>query len=252
MGFLTNILDATEKSIGRNPSPTWIDLPAEMLYPPGTGTDAVNIGVSVADAVSAYILASPRAVVGYKSAHLTITRSSFLSSYTYTVDLDGNTYASTGEADAVAAVADLVSQINTAAVGTVRAAAVASTTDGILDTVWAYEPDVNGGAAANLVVDFTSDGPAGTAVGYVDPESFSVRVWVQLASPAQLPQSIPWAVPLNGDLGAVPAQGVVERLNVAGFQRMYAEAYDVVKTAGDGANVTARPTLFLAPAIGED
>lgn len=251
MAIVQDILDATSLAIGRNPQITWIDKPAEMLYPPGTGVSAANIGVAVPKAVSAYVILSPRIAVGRKSGLLTLVRSTFLSAYTYTVTVDGTPYTSAGQATAMAAVASLVLQINTAAVGNVRALAVASTTDGILDTVWVFETDVNGGAAANLVVNLASTGGGSTIEGYVDPVSFKARLWVQMASPAQLPLGVPWTVPQNGDLGAVPAQGLTERYNVAGYQRLYVEVYDVVKDAGDGAGVAARPYVVIAPAAQE-
>ena len=259
MAIISNLLGATELSIGRNPNATWIDTPDEMLYPPGTGTNAVNIGVSTAKAVSTYVLLSRRAVAGRKSAHLTVVRSAFLSAYNYIVTVDGTAYASTGKADAMATVADLVSKINTAAVGNIRASAVARTTDGVLDTVWVYETDVNGGAAANMTINFTGETapssgsavPAAALEGYVDPASFSARLWVQLPTSTLIPVAAPWVTPQAGDIGAISAQGFVERVNVAGFMRLYVETYSVTKDSGDGSGVTARPWVYIAPAIAE-
>lgn len=252
MGTVSNIFDATERAVGRNPQVTWIDTPAEFLYPPGTGTDGANVGVGIPDAVSAYVIASLRHKEGRSSALCTIVRSQFLSATTYTLDVDGDAYTTTGKADAVAAAADLVTQINDAAVGNVRASAVARYTDGIKDTVWVYETDVNGGAAADLVVSFTSDGGADATEGYVDATAAKIRLWVQMKSPSALPVLAPWVVPQQGDLGAVPAGGVTERFNVAGFLRLYVEVYDLEKDPGHGAEMLARPFIGIAPAIPEE
>lgn len=250
MGTVSNLFDATERSIGRNLLVVWLDSPADFTDPPETASDGANNGEGVAGGVSVALIASPRYMAGRKSAFLTLTRSAFLTATTYTVDLDGNVYTTTGEIDSPTAVAVLVSAINTAAVGNIRAAAVASTTDGVLDTVWAYETD-SSSATADMVVDFTSDGVDDT-VGYVDPESFAVRAWGKISTPSGLPVEVPWVQLRNGDFGAVPDQGLIERLNIAGLSRLYVQAYDVVQTTGDGAGVVARPYIAVAPAIAED
>lgn len=253
MAVVSNIIAATELAIGRNPSVTWFDLLDEMLYTPTTGTGGANIGLGIPDAVSVYIVASPRHVAGSKSAYLTIARSVYDSSADYVAVVNGTSYTTTGESTAQLAVADLVSQINTAAVGNIRAVAVARGTDGVLDTVRVYETDTTS-ATATVTINFTTTNSAGaTAIeGYVDAESCKIRLWVQMASPTTLPIQVPWVMPQNGDVGAVPFEGLTERLNVAGYSRFYIEAYDVVKASGDGSGVTARPFIAVAPAISED
>lgn len=252
MAVVNNLLAATELSIGRNPNIAWIDTLDEMLYAPGLGTGGVNIGIGIPNAVSAYVAISPRHVAGYKSAYLTISRSVYSSAADYVAVVDGTSYTTTGETTAEAAAADIVSQINTAAVGNIRAVAVSRYGDGSLDTVRVYENDTSS-ATANVTINFTTTNAAADAIeGYVDAESCKARIWVQMRSPASLPIPVPWIIPQGGDVGAVDLQGLVERLNVAGFIRLYVEAYDVVKASGDGAGVEARPFIAIAPAIPEE
>lgn len=253
MAVVSNIIAATELAIGRNPSVTWFDDLNEILYTPGLGTGGANIGVGIPDAVSAFIVASPRHEAGYKSAYLTIVRSVYDSTANYVAIVDGTSYTTTGQSTAIAAVANLVSQINTAAVGNVRAVAVSRTTDGVLDTLRVYENDTTS-ATANVTINFTTTNSAGASAieGYVDAESCKIRIWVRMSSPATLPISVPWVMPQNGDIGAVAFRGLAERLNVAGFTRIYIEAYDIVKASGDGSGVAARPFIAIAPAVPEE
>ena len=259
MALVTNLLNATELAVGRNIEWTWIDTPGEMLYPPGVNTDNPNPGISVVDAVSAYVLLSPKARANARSAFFTIDRTEFLSGTTYTIEVDAGTYTTTGEATAMDAVADLVNDINTAAIANTTAVAVARTSDGILDTVHVYELDTGSGGtvtAANPVFDMYDDSGGSTASeGYADPASFKARIWLKPSTPTGIAQSLdlPWVLALNGDYEDVPDQGIAARINVAGFERLYVEVYEVTDSSGDfSTGGEARPTVFVGKAIAED
>lgn len=255
MSTVSNIIAATELSIGRNPSITWINDPDEFLYSPGLGTNGTNTGISVVNAVSAYLMISMRHAAGQKSAYMTITRSLWGSSYSYAFWVNGTTYTTTGQASAEATVDVLAAAINAAASATTdpRAVAIASDTSGTIDTLYVYALDVaaTGAASALRVNATTTNSATGAIKGYVDPTACKARVWGKIARPSTLPIDTPWLLIQNGDIGAVTVRGFMERLNVAGFERIYVEMYDITKSGDDDAGVTARPFLAIAPAIAE-
>lgn len=252
MSLVQTILAATELAIGGNAQYVWFPDPEDFTGDPGT--TAANIGASVANSHTAYVIAKARNVDGRKSAFLTIDRALFSGSYNYVLVVNGTTYTTTGEASFGAAVQDLVDQINADTSDPLEdplAAAIPSSTDQVLDTVHVWALDVGGvSGSATLAVNASTTHPtAGATKAYVDPETISVRVHLALPRDSALPIQVPWLAPANHDYGELPAAGLLERLAVAFADRLYVEVYDVTKFAGDGSGVTARPYIAIARAI---
>lgn len=259
MGRVKNIISSTELAFARNPNIYWIDDPRE--YTDGPEEDAatnagLNKGIGIRDAVSVYLQISPAYYNTGKSSFHTVSRTAFLVGEIYTVTLDGGSgataYTNVGTETTVPDVVQaIVDDINAGIFNTTDggvAYAIAGSGDGVIDTVWVYQ--AGGSFSVNATcstLTVATDFPS-----YVDATAVSARVWAQFISPSGLPITMPWGLVSNGDLGSIPAQGYVERLNAAGFSRIYVELYSITKDAGDGANMVARPFLAIAPAIPED
>lgn len=262
---VTNVIAATELAFARNASWTWILDPDEYTYSPQTVADpdatATNIGVSVQAAVSAFMLASVPYKQNQRTVFATINRTNYDAAADYEVVLNGTaTYTTTGETSEVLAVADLVAQINAAASTDAdpRAAAVASETDNILDTLMVYAlGDPATATAPVLTVEVTTTNAEGEAVAfpaYGDSDGFAIRLWGLYRTPGTgIPagMTLPWVVLADGDIGAIDSDlGWTERINVSALERLYVEVYDVVPTGTD-TNVTARANVLIGVAIPE-
>lgn len=259
---VTNLIEATSLALGRNLDLTWIDLAAEMLYDPESGpNDSSNIGVSVTSAVSAYVLLSPRFKQGAKSAMYVINRATYDDAANYVATVNGTAYTATAQGSVAATIQYFVDEITADIVDDydARAVAVSSQNDGNIDAVYVYAiEDFTTPADPVLTCDISTthadgtDETTGGFWGYVDPESFSARVWLKMTTPATFPLTMPWFSPADGDIGAIPDEGYAARLNVAAFERLYVEAYSVTKFGGDGADMIGRPFIALGPAILEE
>lgn len=263
---VANALAATELAFARNASFTWLLDPVEYTYAPDTSGDPLaendNTGVSVAKAVTAFVIASVPYKPNMRAAFCTIKRSGYDSTADYSITLNGSdTYTTTGLTNA-AAVESLVAQINAAAsVDTdPLARAVASATDNILDTVMVYAVgDPSTATAPVLTVQVATDHTDGALVAfpsYADADAFSIRLWAKYSTnPTGIPagMELPWTVVNGGDVGAIsPEQGFTEKFNVAAIEKFYVEVYDVVAHTGDGDKVLPRANVVIGVAIPEE
>lgn len=219
----------------------------EPVWAPQTDyTDTPNssaAGVDVTGAIVAGVLCAlrqnpavhtSRAVVGV--ADLTLT--------TYTVTVDGTAVAYDASAGLpsdqdmlLTAIADAINADGVVGL-IVTATAVDSDFDGILDTV----------ELANILgtTHTTAVGVAGgtgTLTANEDASAASLRVWVQPEYRAEDVQSagnlsgapiVSWVLANNGSFGPLDTMGFGERINVAGFSRVYVEAHTITGPSGTG------------------
>ncbi len=230
--------------VGRDPAQEAHSTPNELA--PASSSE----GAACLDSVVGLLGVDLRETDGVRTARLSIPTLTIGDSFTTTVDGNAVVYDSTGDADLDEVVADLADAINNDV--TVGALVVALAVNSADDSVTPGSRDsvrVRGLASndTDWTIDFTDNGTSVVAVS-ADPTTASMSVWVQRTAAPGSTASTRWRKLPTGY--TLSSGGFMERFNVAGLARIYAQITAVDGPGGDGSGVTYRtPTLDWAPAI---
>lgn len=243
MGLYEDLNRAGLLAIGLTPE--WVDLTAYT-------------GAPASPSSGAYLQGSPRAMlyvaaredVQYRTGRVQITTTDLAATYTITVDGTAVVYDAAAEApaDLDALVAGIAAAIE--ADGTATLVVDALTDPDAADTVL-----ITGKAEADWSLDATATGSAVLAAT-ADAADLDLRVWVTpggLIKSGSTGNAGGWVQPVDAAYSGLGYRGAVERLDVAGLDRLYLEAYNVAGHASDGsavqpqlARVMVGPTVLEA------
>lgn len=176
--------------------------------------DSAAAGVQLANSPRAMISVALRETPHYFTARYRVTAGD--ASTTYNLSVNGNAIAGvTGEANVedivqelltdIAAVPAIVALVNVATEGTPE-----------IDTVI-----LTGKAEADLTIVAGVSGGAGTITLTQDATAASVRIWGKPKSGGPN-----WLLVRDGTFEGLDYRGLIERLDVAGLDRLYIEVYD--------------------------
>jgi hypothetical protein len=201
-------------------------------FPLPTASSGASMVVGGEGALLALVSVGVREVVAYRTARVTIETLDLGETYTVTIDGTDVDYDSTGDADSAEVLAGIADAIN--ADGTVGPLVVASVVDSAVV--------IAGQSEADYTIDLSATG-SGVLACVADASACTLEVY-GLAGRANSPD---WRL-INGaaDL-ALDERGLAERVEVAGFDRLYLRCTAVAAVSGDGASVTYRPVCQLGP-----
>ena len=166
---------------------------------------------------------------------------------TYTVTVGGVGSGGAIQATIALLLAELVTDINAAAGGTVTAIA---DPDAPLTTVL-----VTGDAEADYTIGVSRAGGAGTILATADPTAAVLRAYTTLGGTMEDSSAVPvdWRL-VPGFEYTVDYRGYDDTFAPAGRSRFYAELDDLVGTgdvAGAGGTITYAPTVLIGPCVVE-
>lgn len=188
-------------------------------------------GEGMRDAVVALLSVSPREDPSKRAARVTIT---YDGGTTYTVDVNGNAVNTSANTDLATTLSDMAADI-TADVST-------GAGDYVTATVAGTELVLEGKQVDDYTLDVSVSGGSGTIAAVADPRDCAVRLWGLAVDDAGNDRP-GWQAVNNGDLGTVDRRGWLERAQVGGVQRLYAEVYELNPVTGDGSTITYTPTI---------
>lgn len=209
---------------------------------------AANSGVYLDQAVRALVHVSLREQAHRRTARLTIPSATLTG--TYTVTVQGTAVAYNATAGAPANLQALVDAIAAAIVanGTVAAiataTAVAASGVGSRDTVL-----LRGVGELDYGIDFTHSAAATVACA-ADLARAEMRLWWFAGARAGSTPPQVWAS--SGERWDIGARGHLQRLDVAGLDRLHVQLSDRRGHSGDGSIVTfAAPGIHIGPCLDE-
>lgn len=217
-------------SVGRNPS--WVTQAAFTGRPA-----SASAGAHTQEAVRTLIEVNLREDPHHRTARVTVTTLDLTATYTVTVDGVACAYNAGG-----AGAADLGDVLDGIAAA-INAAAVSDIVEAEVDDETVVVTGL-GGDHWSVAIAATGTGVLACETDYALGRA---QVWLL---PAGASPSTTWRAPRDG-LMDVETTGLSERLDTAGFDRVYVELLDLAGL-GDGATVTfADPVVRLGPCINE-
>lgn len=225
--------------------PEWVDQSSYTGAP-----SSVSDGVYLQDSPKALVQVNARESVHRRDARITIATYD-LTTTVYTVVIDGNSvvYDASVElpADNAALRAGIANKINT---------------DGTVGPlVTATDDDANNSDAILIVGDSEADfsfnctvaGGSGAVTLTAAATGFDVRLYTSaggIVKSGSIGAAQGWASPVDAEYSGNDYRGFVERLDVAGLERMYVELYNITKDGADGAAVVATiAKVMVGPAV---
>lgn len=218
-------------------SPQW---EAQLGHDGTAGTDAdsypssAGAGVDLVNSVQALVSVEMRAAAHRRRSVISVTTLDLTATYTVTINVTG--CAAAGPfADLDALLTALALAINTALNPTYTA-----TADLTANTITVIGPN------EDYTITMSATGTGVLAIE-ADPTTATMRIWAKCRS-SSAPST--WLLIADQEF-ALTSAGWLDRLDVAGLDRIYVEVADVDGT-GDGASVTYTfPTVKIGPCVSE-
>lgn len=217
--------------------PEWVDqdgTPDDWTGAPAIATS----GVYLQGSPKAMVQVNAREAVHRREGRVEITTADLTTTvYTTTIDGTAVVYNAAVElpADLAALVAGIAAKIELDAAATL---VVDATTD-------PNDPNsvlITGKAEADWSLDATAAGGTGAVSATAAATGFDVRCYTTpggIVKSSSTGKPNGWAAPVDAVYTGNTYRGFVERLTVAGLDRLYVEAYNLTKHAADGAAVVA-------------
>lgn len=232
---------------GRTPVWSTVD-PDDALLPP----TALDSGVPLQSAVRAMVHVSLRENIAFRTVRLTIPTPDYTGNYGLEFDFGAGTvnvsYDPTGDVsvanlvDGIAAAIEAEGDVN----GFVDAVAVAASGTGPHDTVvitGKYEAGFAFGEPTQV-----GDGAVFAAVA--DPNTADMTLWWFAGARAGSTPPALWAS--DGEVRELDRKGWVERLDVAGLDRLHVQVSNIAGDAGDWVEMTyTDPVISVGPCLSE-
>ena len=228
--------------------PEWVDqdaAPANWTGAPNSASDGVYLQASP----KAMVQVNAREAVAYREGRVTVSTADLVAT-TYTVTIDGTAVVYDASAETPADLAALVA-------GIAAAIEADGTATLVVDAV--TDPDdpnsvlITGKAEADWSLAIGVSGGAGVLTATAAATGFDLRCY---STPAGLVKADNtgkpggWAQIVDAVYSGNTYRGFVERLNVAGVDRLYVEAYNLTKHASDGSSVVATlAKVMIGPAV---
>jgi len=228
--------------------PEWVDQDTTPASYTGAPTGA-SAGVYLQDSPKALVQVNARERVHRREGRVQITTAD-LTTTVYTVTIDGTAVVYDAS---VALPADLDALVQ----GIAAAIEADATATLVVDAV--QDPDntdsvlITGKAQADWSLDATVAGGTGAVAATAAATGFGVRIYTTpggLVKSGNTGNANAWAQPADASFPGNGYRGFVERLDVAGLDRLYVEVHSLTKHASDGAAVTATiAKVMVGPAV---
>lgn len=232
--------------------PRWQDV-AQVS---GTATDrpptAAGDGIALLGALVAQVRIKCRRESWRRRADIGLT---YHAATTYTVTVDGNAVNTAANTDAATTLRDMRDDINgDATVGQIVTAICVDSAGATVDDSTAVAVRLYGKTGSGDVWDawtlaLSVSGGSGTITGTADATSCKARVWLTEGGEAATLDGSAWEPAAVQPFSAVTYRGAVERIEVAGMNRIYVEIYDLTATGDTGVTpvAQARVGVVLLP-----
>lgn len=246
MGLYEDLNRAGLLAIGLKPE--WVDQDATAANYTGAPNAAAD-GVFLQNSPKALVQVNARESAHRRTGRVQITTAD-LTTTVYTVTIDGFpvVYDASVETpfDLAALVAGIAAKIEADASATLVVDAVTDPENP--DTVL-----ITGKAEADWSLDATVAGGTGAVSATADATGFDVRIWTTpggVVKSGSTGKPNGWASPVDAVYSGRDYRGFVERLDVAGLERLYVELFNITNDGSDGAAVSVTiDRVMVGPAV---
>jgi hypothetical protein len=209
-----------------------------------------NDGVYLDNAVVALFDVALRANPSFREANVTIATLDLTATYTITIDGNAAAYdaAAAGAADAADVIQGISDAINAAPAVSAIVTSIAQDLDGDGDV---DNVRIRGDAEADYSITVAATG-SGDLDCEADASSCELRLFATMRgskydSSHEDPSATGWRL-INAATYTVDYRGIVERIVVAGLNRLYVEVDSVAGHASDS-GATYQPSVSIGPAV---